>query len=190
MAELSGQGGDGVVVITADDAQADIDPPMLVAAAIGSFFPALGRPYGDGLPDAVAMRIALALADQSGLTGERDFVRTIRTPDDRRAAVYFRAASAFDPDQLALVDIMCALVASGWTTRICMAAAAPPGSPRSRGRRAHAGACQHQRRLVANAKPDQRRASCCPHAAAIDPAHPPFRPMTVTRGTRSCARRA
>jgi serine phosphatase RsbU (regulator of sigma subunit)/ActR/RegA family two-component response regulator len=113
VAELSGQAGDGVVVIADDYVGEDPDPPMLVVAAIGRFVSARGRPYRDGLPEAVARQIGLALTDRLPLTGENDFVRPIRTPDDRIAAVYFRAASALDTDRLVLVDIVCALVGVG-----------------------------------------------------------------------------
>ncbi|HUN99183.1 MAG TPA: SpoIIE family protein phosphatase [Bradyrhizobium sp.] len=113
VADLTGQAGDGVVVIADDEAGEDIDPAMLVVAASGRFVPARGRPYHEGLPDPVAPQIRLALTNRLPFTGEADFVRPIRTPDDRIAAIYFRAASALDTDRLVLVDIMCALVGVG-----------------------------------------------------------------------------
>lgn len=110
VAELSGRSGDGVIVLPAADAA---DAPMLVAAGMGCFQAAQGRPFREALPDTVAAQITLALIERRSLTGEADFARPIRTPDHRMAAVYFRADTPVDADHMALIDIMCALVGVG-----------------------------------------------------------------------------
>ncbi len=111
--ELSGQSGEGAIVVAADDAGDDTDPSIVVAAASGSFIPALGLPYRQNLPEAVAVKIGLALNDRLALNGEYDFVRPIRTPGNRAATIYYRADSPMDSDHLKLIDIMCALVGVG-----------------------------------------------------------------------------
>jgi serine phosphatase RsbU (regulator of sigma subunit)/DNA-binding NarL/FixJ family response regulator len=111
VAELSGQAGDGVVVVAAEPGEAA--STMLVAAGIGVFQSATFSPYQSVLPEKVAARIGQALVDRVELNGEQDFVRPIRTLDDRMAAVYFRAGQQIDADHLALIDIMCALVGVG-----------------------------------------------------------------------------
>ena len=113
MAELSGQTGDGVIVVPAAETGDEADAPMLVVAAMGRFRAAQGQPYGAVLPEAVAIQIGLALTERRGHTGEKEFARPIRTPDHRMAAVYFHADAALDADHLALIDIMCALVGVG-----------------------------------------------------------------------------
>ncbi|HEY1858595.1 MAG TPA: SpoIIE family protein phosphatase [Acidocella sp.] len=118
--DVGGQPGEGVVVIAADT-QDDADPPLLVVAASGSFAGAQGLPYHETLPALVTARIAAAL-DRSTSDGAlpsaceplgHELVRAVRTPDNRVAVVYFRAAERFDTDQLSLVDIHCALVGAG-----------------------------------------------------------------------------
>ncbi len=113
VAELSGQSGDGVVVIPAEGSGEDVDPPMQVVAGLGSFQSAQGHSYREALPEAVAARIERVLTEGIGLNGEDDLARPIRTPDHRLAAVYFRAESPVDADHLTLIDIMCASVGVG-----------------------------------------------------------------------------
>lgn len=113
VAELSGRSGDGVVVIPAEEPGADPDAAMRVVAGIGIFRSAEGQPYRRALPEAVAVRIGLALANRVALNGDDDFTRPIRTPDNRMAAVYLRADAPLDADRLALVDILCAAVGVG-----------------------------------------------------------------------------
>jgi serine phosphatase RsbU (regulator of sigma subunit)/CheY-like chemotaxis protein len=112
LAELSGVAGDAVLVIPAMDIGA-ADAPALVTATAGCFQAACGRPYREALPEAVAAQIETALTERRGLTGEREFTRPIRTPDNRMAAVYFRADTPVDDDHMALIDTMCALVGVG-----------------------------------------------------------------------------
>ncbi len=111
--ELSRRSGDGVVVVPSEEHSEAANPPMLAIAAAGSFQSAQGRLYCEALPKAVAAQIELALSERVGLNGEVDFARPIRTPDNRIAALYFRAEAPIDADHLALIDIMCALVGVG-----------------------------------------------------------------------------
>ena len=114
VAELSGRAGDGVIIIPAAETAAAADAPvMVVVAAMGCFQAARGHVYHEALPDAVAVPIRLALTERRGFTGEGEFARPIRTPDNRMAAVYFRADSPIDADHIALIDIVCALVGVG-----------------------------------------------------------------------------
>lgn len=113
VAELSGQAGDGVIVIPATESGDEADPPMLVVAAMGSFQTARGQPYREALPEAVAASIEVALTEGRGVTGDQAFTRPIRTPDSRMAAVHFRTDAPIDADHMALIDIMCALVGVG-----------------------------------------------------------------------------
>ena len=113
VSELSGRSGDGVVVIPAAEPDADGLPPALVVAAVGSLQAATGQPYRQALPEAVSVRIGLALTDGLALNGEDDFTRPIRTPDNRTAAIHFRADAPLDADHRALIDILCAVVGVG-----------------------------------------------------------------------------
>jgi len=113
VAELSGQAGDGVIVIPAAETTDPADALMLVVAATGCFQAARGRPYHEALPEAVAAPIGLALTERRGLTGEQEFARPIRTPDNRMAALYVCTDAPVDADHMALIDIMCALVGVG-----------------------------------------------------------------------------
>lgn len=110
--QLSGQSGEGVIVMPVA-ATCDAADIPLVAAATGRFQAAQGHPYQDALPDAVAAQIGLALTERRSLTSEEEFARPIRTPGHHRAAVYFRADAPVDADHMALIDIMCALVGVG-----------------------------------------------------------------------------
>jgi serine phosphatase RsbU (regulator of sigma subunit)/ActR/RegA family two-component response regulator len=110
VAELSGQSGDGAVIIASDEADADDDELVPVAAAAGSFAAAQGRPYRNSLPEPVASHIRDALVHRMPMTGACEFARPIRTPDDRMAAVHFRAANAFEADDLALIETLSAMV--------------------------------------------------------------------------------
>ena len=110
---LSGHDCDGAVVIRADEAGQDTESPFVVVAGAGVFAAGRERPYDTVMPEPLAAAVARALLRREPTTEAGGLVRAVRTPDDRTAAVCLRADAAFDPDQLALIDTVCAIAGVG-----------------------------------------------------------------------------